>query len=126
MTLGRFHSSEGRSTLGCIFYLLLFMVAVYASIQIVPVYSANINFETDVKTEVSRAGARILGDDTIADEIINLAQKNDISLEKEDIKIERSPDELRVTINYIKPVNFIFFTRDFHFTVKESSFLGTL
>ena len=126
MTLGRFQSSEGRSTLGCIFYLLLFIAAVYSSIQIIPAYYAKINFEEDVKTEVSRAGARILDDDKIAEEIINLAQKNDISLEKDDIKIERFPSELSITIKYIEPVNFIFFARDFHFTLKESSFIGTL
>jgi hypothetical protein len=126
MMFGRFKSSEGRIALGCIFYLLLFIAAVYASIQVIPIYKANLNFETDVKTEVSRAGARILDDDRITDEIINLAQKSGISLEKDDIKIEHFPGELRITVNHDESANFILFTKDFHFVVKESSFIGTL
>jgi hypothetical protein len=126
MKLGRFQSSEGKSTLGCIFYLLLFIAAVYASIQVIPVYYANLNFGTDVKMEVSRAGARTLGDEKIVEELLDLARKNDVSLEKNDIKIEHFPDELRITITYCESVNLILFTKDFHFTLKESSFVGTL
>ena len=83
------YESEGKGLFGCLMSIVLFGVAVFLAITLGPIYYNNFNFESDVKTEVSRAAAHILSSDTIVKDILDLARKNEISLKKQNIQIER-------------------------------------
>jgi hypothetical protein len=120
------HESEGKGLLGCLVSIVLFGVAVFLAITLGPIYYNNLNFESDVKTEVSRAAAHILSSDAIVKDILDLARKNEISLKKQNIQIERYAGQIDVTVDYSVPVDLLVIERDFNFKINVSSFVGSL
>jgi hypothetical protein len=120
------HESEGKGLLGCLMSIVLFGVAVFLAITLGPIYYNNLNFESDVKTEVSRAAAHTMSSDTIVKDILDLARKNEISLKKQNIQIERYAGQIDVTVDYSVPVDLLVIERDFNFKINVSSFVGSL
>ena len=126
----RFHdlfgNSEGKGTFGCLFSLLVLAAAVFAGVKLVPLYYSASSFESDVKTEVSRAGVNFFSDETILKDIVQLAQKNEIRISHDQIKLERLAGQVRVAIAWSEPVDFVFFQYDVPFRVNASSYMGRL
>ena len=75
-------NSEGKGTFGCLFSLALLAVGVFAAVKIVPLYYAAVDFETDLKTEVSRAGSHFYDDETVTKDILELAKKNELIIKQ--------------------------------------------
>jgi len=117
---------QGKGLLGCFIFLLLLTAAIIVALKLGPIYYANFNFESDIKTETSRAGARFLDNETITKDILALAKKNEIRIKKEDIKIDRYAGQIHIEVTYSVPVDLIFFERDLNFKIKASSFVGSL
>ncbi len=124
--LRRLNDSEGKAVLGCVFMIVAAAVAIYLSIQLAPVYYANFNFESEVKTEVARAGARFLDNEQIMKDILDMARRNEIKIKKENISIDRFAGQVHINVEYSVPVDFVIFERDVAFKIKASSFIGTL
>jgi type III secretion system FlhB-like substrate exporter len=117
---------EGKGALGCLFTLVLLGAAAFVGIKAGPPYFTYKSLESDVKTEVSRAGAHVYGDDIIVENILAVAKKDDVPLRKDDIKVDHQGGQLQVTINYSVPVDFVLVATTLNFEIKASSFLGTL
>lgn len=118
--------SEGKGLFGCVVLIVLFILALFVTIKLAPIYYANYNMESEIKTEVSRAGARALTDDIIVKDVLSLAKRNNIQLKKEDITVQRFAGQIHIEVNYSVPVDFLIFERGFDFRIKESSFIGSL
>jgi len=119
-------SSEGKGIIGCMLAIVLLAAAIYLGIILVPIYYANFNFENDVKTTASRAGARYFDNDQVIKEILTLAKRNEIRLKREAVKVERFAGQLHIRVNYSVPVDFIILERDLNFKIDASSFIGAL
>ena len=122
----RLNDSEGKGIVGCVILIVLLGVAIYLGIVLAPIYYSNFNFESGVKTEVSRAGAHFLENETIAKDIMDLAKRNEIRLSRQDISVERFAGQIHIKVRYSVPVDFILFEYDLTFKIDESSFVGTL
>ena len=122
----RLNDSEGKGIVGCVILIVLLGVAIYLGIVLAPIYYSNFNFESGVKTEVSRAGAHFLENEAIAKDIMDLAKRNEIRLSRQDISIERFAGQIHIKVRYSVPVDFILFEYDLTFKIDESSFVGTL
>jgi len=119
-------SHEGKGTVGCLFSILMIGIAVFVLIQAFPPYYAFKNFETDAKTEISRAGANFFDDETLIHNLLDLARKNEIRLKREQIKVERFAGQVNIRITYTVPLDLIVYQRSMDFEVKASSFIGRL
>jgi hypothetical protein len=124
--LRRLSDSEGKGILGCILLIVLTGVAVYLGIILGPVYYSNYNFESEVKTEITRAGAHFLDDDTITKDILDLAKRDEIRLTKENIVIDHFAGQVHVHVHYSVPVDFGPVEHDLAFQISVSSFVGSL
>jgi hypothetical protein len=124
--LSRLHDPEGKGMVGCLAMIVLTGVAIYLAIELVPIYYSNFNLESDVKTEISRAGAHFLDDDTITKDILAMAKNNEIRLTKENVSIDRFAGQVHINVRYVVPVNLIIFDHDLVFKISVSSFVGTL
>jgi hypothetical protein len=122
----RRRSEAGRGTVGCLVSLLLIGIVIFIGIRIGPPFYSNKSFEADINTEVSRAGAHFVDDETLANNIIDLARKNEIKLVRQQIKVERFAGQIHLTIQYTVPLDFIVVKRDWNFEIKSSSFVGRL
>ncbi len=117
---------EGKGLMGCMTALVLLGCAIYLGVTLGPIYYSNYNFESDVKTEVSRAGSHFFDDETVIKDVIDLGKKNEIRLEKENIKIDRFAGQMHINVNYSVPVDFVVMQKNVAFQVSASSFLGSL
>ena len=124
--LRRLQETEGKAMIGCILLIVLLGVMIFLVIVLAPVYYANFNLESGVRTEASRTGAHFLDNEIVIKDIINLAKRNEIRLSRENISIARYGGLVHLTIHYSVSVDFLIFERDMSFTIKESSFIGTL
>ncbi|MDM7994316.1 MAG: DUF4845 domain-containing protein [Acidobacteriota bacterium] len=124
--LRELRSSEGKGVIGCLLSIVMLAVAIYLGIVLFPIYYSNFNFENDVKTVASRAGAHFLDNQQITKDILSLAKKNEIRIKREDIKLERFAGQLHIRVDYSVPVDFIIMERDLNFEIEASSFIGTL
>jgi hypothetical protein len=118
-------NSDGKGILGCIVFIVILGTAIFVAARLGPIYYANSGFESDVKAEVSRAGAQSLRDEEIISGILELAGKDKISLTQKDVKVDRFAGQIHVEVNYAVPVGFILFQRDIKFEINASSFVGT-
>jgi hypothetical protein len=118
--------NEGKGMIGCVLLIVVIGVAIYLGIVLAPIYYANFNLESGVKTEISRAGAHFLDNETVIKDILDLARRNEVRLRREDISVDRFAGQVHLTIHYSVPVDFILFERNLNFEIKESSFIGTL
>ncbi len=116
----------GRGTLGCLFFLIVVGVVAAIAIQAGPPYIAYRNLSDDVATEASKAGAHFYTNDALIKNILEVAQKDDVAIRREDIKVNRFAGNLVVTIDYSVPVNFFVVQRTFDFHIKATSLIGTL
>jgi hypothetical protein len=119
-------NSEGKGHLGCLVSILLFAAAIFVSIKLGPVYYQNFNLESEAKNVVSRAGARYMDDEAVLSQLIAIANKNELTLDKKNIKINRHANQVTIEINYSVPVDFLVFQRDVSFNISVSSFVAAL
>ncbi len=124
--LRRLRDPQGKGLLGCMIMIVLIGVAIYLTIVLVPIFYSNFNFESDIKTEVSRAGAHFLDDDTITRDILDMAKRNEILLTKQNISIDRFAGQVHINVRYAVPVNFVILDHDVVFQINASSFVGAL
>ena len=122
----RLHDPEGKGVVGCVLLIVVLGAAIYFGIVLAPLYYANFNFESGIKTEVSRAGAHFLDDDTIVKDIMDLARRNEIRLTSQNISVDRFAGQVHIKVSYSVPVDFILFDHNLTFNIDVSSFVGTL
>lgn len=112
--------------IGCMLLIVLIGAAIYIGIVLTPILYSDFNLESGLKTEVSRAGARFLDDETIVKDIIDLGRSNDINLTRQNISIERFAGQVHIRVQYSVPIDFILFERDITFKSEGSTFVGSL
>lgn len=119
-------SCDGKGVLGCLATLVLLGAGAFVGVKVGPTYFAYKGLESDVKTEVSRAGAHYFSDQTIVENVLDVAKKNNVRLRKEDIKIDHLGGQLQITIDYSVPVDFVLVATTINFEIKASSLIGSL
>jgi hypothetical protein len=121
-----FYESEGKGLIGCVLSIVLLAAIIFLGITLGPIYYNNLNFESDLKTEVSRAGARFVDNEAMIKDIMDLAKRNEIQLTRQNIKVERFAGQVHIKVNYSVPVDLLVKEQDFNFEIKVSSFIGSL
>jgi hypothetical protein len=121
-----FYESEGKGLIGCFLSIVLLLAAAFFAITLGPVYYNNLNFESDVKTEVSRAGARFFDNEAVIKNVMDLARRNEIRLSRENIQVERYAGQVHIKLEYSVPVDLLVTERDWTFKINVSSFIGSL
>jgi hypothetical protein len=122
----RLHDSDGKGLVGCMVFIVLIGIVIFASIKLVPIYYANYTMESEIKIEVSRAGSHYLDDAAITKDVLDIARKNDIPIEKKNIHVRRFAGQIFVEVEYAVPVDFGILERNLNFRIKASSVVGTL
>ena len=104
---------RGEGQLGCVFALLLLLVAIFVAYKMVPIKVKAAELRGEVIDEAKNAGTR--NDAAILKTIIGKASQLGLPVGKEDIEISRSANTIRIVVQYVVPVEFPGFTYDWHF-----------
>jgi hypothetical protein len=120
------HDSDGKGMVGCMVFIVLIGIAIFLSIRLIPIYYTNYTMESEIKIVVSRAGAHYLDDVAITKDVLDIARKNEIPIEKKNIQVRRFANQIFVELEYAVPVDFGVLERNLNFQIKASSVVGTL
>jgi hypothetical protein len=120
------NNAEGKGIVGCVVFIVLLSVAVFLSIQLFPVYYSYYSMESELKREISNAGAHSLRDETIIRDVLEVAKRNEVPLKEEDIQIERVAGQVIFDIDYVVPMDFVVIQRNLNFHIRVSSFIGAI
>ncbi len=119
-------AADGKGAFGCIFSLAVLGIALFVAMRVAPPYLSYKQLESDTKSEAARAGAHFLLDETIVKELLPIAEKNDVILTSDNIRIRRFADQLEINIHYVVPVDLIFYQHELEFDIKAASYIGRL
>ena len=117
---------EGKGTAGCLLFLMVAGIVIFLAVRVGPAYYANKSLEADLRTEASRAGANFLSDDAIIKNVLDLARRNEVRLNRENVKLERFAGQVFITVTYSVPVDLVVTEQTMIFKIKASSFIGRL
>jgi hypothetical protein len=104
---------RGEGQLGCVFALLLLLVAIFVAYKMVPIKVKAAELRGEVIDEAKNAGVR--SDETIIKTILQKAAQLNLPVGKEDVSINRSANTIRVVVEYTVPVEFPGFTYQWNF-----------
>ena len=100
----RNHRERGEGNFGCLVGLILLLAAIFIAYKMIPVKVKAAELREVVSDEAKSAGTH--GDDRIRASIIAKAKENDLPVAEENVKIERSNNEITVDVDYIVPIVF--------------------
>ena len=108
----------GRSSLGCLFLLLLVAIALYFGVNIGEAYWRFYEFQDAMTQEVRFA--RQIPDDRIKLHLAALADSLGLPEQATEITVERTTSDISVKAEYIERLQFPLFTREIRFTPRAA------
>jgi len=103
----------GEGRLGCLFGLVILLVAGMIAYKMIPVKVKAAEMRTEVTDDAKSAGQHT--DKWIAAAILKRAQLLELPVTENDIKVERANSEIKVDVDYTVPVKFPGYTYQWHF-----------
>ena len=109
----------GRSSLGCLFMLLLFSAIVYFGVKIGEVYWRAYEFEDAMKQEVRFAGQ--ITNERMLVHLRAVADSLELPEQARDIQISRTRDHIVLETEYDELVELPLLVRAFHFAPRAEA-----
>jgi hypothetical protein len=103
----------GEGRLGCLFGLILLLIAGMVAYKMIPVKVKTAEMRDTVQDEARSAGQH--NDGSILKALLLKAQTLELPVTEKDINIVRSSGQIRVDVEYTVPVNFPGFVYQWHF-----------
>ncbi len=105
---------RGEGNLGCVFWLLVLGLAVLIAVKMVPVKIASSQLYDYMEEQAKFAGSA--SPENLAKGILGKAKELELPLSKEDLRVERVGDNIRMRADFTVPVEFPGYTYMWHFT----------
>lgn len=104
---------RGEGQLGCIVGLLVFLAAIFVAYKMIPVKVRAAELRGEIVDEAKAAGAR--RDPQIRKTILAAAERLELPVSEQDIKIRRSGGNINVNVKYTVPIEFPGYTYNWEF-----------
>jgi hypothetical protein len=109
-------AERGEGNLGCIFWLIVLGLAVLIGVKMVPVKVATSQLYDYMEEQAKFAATA--SPDALAKSIVSKAKELELPVTKEDVRVERVGDNIRMSAVYTVPVDFPGYTYMWHFDHK--------
>ena len=109
----RFRSQRGEGQLGCVVGLLLLLAAIFVAYKMVPIKVKAAGLRGEVVDEAKHAGTR--NNEQITKAILRKAEMEGLPVARDNVRIHRSANTIRVEVEYVVPVEFPGFTYEWNF-----------
>ena len=107
-------SQRGDVPVGCLVSGVLLLIVVLVSIRVTPVVVNVGTLDTKIAVLADRANRREYNDKRILSEILNEAKSLDLPVTKENVKIKRTSNRIKITVIYTIPIEFPGYTFMWH------------
>jgi hypothetical protein len=112
-------SERGEGNFGCLFGLVLVAIAALVAYKLIPIKVKNAEMRAAIVDEAKSAGTH--NDTVIREYIYAKATEEQLPVSKEDIKINRTKDEITVDVDYTVPVEFPGYTYQWHVNLHANN-----
>jgi len=110
---------EGRGK--AVFWTLLFLTVIFVAYKTVPWYVKNFELQEKMQETARFASAFHKPEEELRDTIFKEVQDLELPAKREDIKVEYSGRTVRISVDYVVPVDFLIFQHDMHFTPSSEN-----
>lgn len=111
-------AESGQGRIGFLIGAAVLGVAIFLAVKFIPVRIAVYEFRDFVQQECRYAAVR-QEDEAVAKRILEKAQELEIPLRKKDLRVQRTPREMTVSVSYDIPVDLKVTTYHYKVSVKE-------
>jgi hypothetical protein len=117
------HGERGAGRLKAVVWTLILAACVYVSVRVIPIYVSEYEFQDGMQTIARFATVNRQGPDQIRDAILKEAQKADLPVRKEDIKVRAASGNVNIDVDYSVTVDLHVYqwTLNFHPTVTNNA-----
>jgi hypothetical protein len=108
-------SERGAGQLKTILVVAIIAVIIYSAIKIVPAYVNNYQLADKMEEQARFAVVNRYTEEQVRDNIFKVCQELEIPAKKEDIKVVSNNAVVKISLQYIVPVDVLTFHLDLHF-----------
>lgn len=108
---------SGQGKLGCIVWVLLFVIGAMAASKMIPIRMKVGQLTDFAAGQAERAGRAPA--DTIRNRLFKKAQELDLPVAKEQIRVEKRGDKIRIAMSFTVPVEFPGYTYQWEFDIDR-------
>jgi Domain of unknown function (DUF4845) len=121
----RLNNQRGASHLRAIVWTLVLAALVYTAIKVVPVLITEYQFQDAIQNIARFATVQRKGNFEVVQSVLEEAQKDDLPIQKEDIKVEGAGGNVHIYVNYSVTVDLMVYqwTLNFHPAASNSALL---
>jgi hypothetical protein len=95
--------------------LVVLIVLVTLASQLLPIYLSNMRLQQFVEETARQPGSSERPDGTLQAAVLNKAAALGLPVRSNNVRVERSPEGLRIDVRYVVRVDLPFYTVDLHF-----------
>jgi hypothetical protein len=115
-------TQHGGGGLKAIVYTAILLLAVFVAYKVLPPYVAEYQLVDKMQEQARFAIVNHYTDEQIRDNVFKVAQDLDIeAVKKEDIKVTATQSIVKISIDYLVPVDFMVYSTELHFTPSSEN-----
>ena len=97
-------------------YLLFLALFIYSGVKLLPPYVAEYQLSDKMQEQSRFAVVNRYTEDQIRDNIFKVIQDLEIPAKREEIKVTATNQVVKISLDYIVPIDLLFYHLDMHFT----------
>jgi len=112
---------RGEGKFKAIFMLVILVLAIYCAVKLVPPYVAEYQLSDKIQEQARFAIVNHTTEEQIRNSVYKVIQDLEIPAKKEDIKIVANDQVVKISVDYLVPVDLLAYHVDLHFTPSSEN-----
>jgi hypothetical protein len=115
------HNERGEGRIKSILILVIFVLAIYSAVKVVPPYVAEYQLADKMQEQARFAIVNRYTEEQIRENVYKVVQDLDIPAKREDIKVVATQQVVKISLDYTVPVDILSYHMDLHFTPNSEN-----
>lgn len=112
---------RGEGKFKAIFVLVILLLGIYAAVKLLPPYVAEYQLADKIQEQARFAIVNHNTEEQIRENVFKVVQDLEIPARREDIKIVSTEHVVKISVDYIVPVDLLSYHVDLHFTPSSEN-----
>ena len=118
---GAMRGERGEGKFKAVFMLVILVLAVYCAVKLLPPYIAEYQLSDKIQEQARFAIVNHSTEEQIRNNVYKTIQDLEIPARKENIKIVSNDQVVKISVDYIVPVDLLAYHVDLHFTPSSEN-----
>lgn len=118
---GARRGERGEGKFKAVFMLVIVVVGIYCAVKLLPPYIAEYQLSDKIQEQARFAIVNHTTEEQIRNSVYKVIQDLEIPAKKEDIKIVSNDQVVKISVDYIVPVDLLAYHVDLHFTPSSEN-----